>query len=88
MCREVGTGHKQKEKMRKRSLKLEVRGGNGINKRLGLIFGAALFSFYNVLSTSVKKAMAPHSSTLSWKIQWMKEPCRLQSMGSQRVGHK
>ena len=31
--------------------------------------------------------MAPHSSTLAWKIQWMKEPDRLQSMGSQRVGH-
>ena len=29
----------------------------------------------------------PHSSTLAWKIQWTEEPCRLQSMGSQRVGH-
>ena len=25
--------------------------------------------------------MAPHSSTLAWKIPWMEEPCRLQSMG-------
>ena len=33
------------------------------------------------------KAMAPHSSTLAWKIPWMAEPGRLQSMGSQRVGH-
>ena len=31
--------------------------------------------------------MAPHSSTLAWKIPWMEEPCRLQSMGSLRVGH-
>ena len=31
--------------------------------------------------------MAPHSSTLAWKIPWMEEPGRLQSMGSQRVGH-
>ena len=31
--------------------------------------------------------MAPHSSTLSWKIPWMEEPGRLQSMGSLRVGH-
>ena len=31
--------------------------------------------------------MAPHSSTLAWKIPWMEEPCRLQSIGSQRVGH-
>ena len=34
-----------------------------------------------------EKAMAPHSSTLAWKIPWMVEPGRLQSMGSLRVGH-
>ena len=31
--------------------------------------------------------MAPQSSTLAWKIPWMEEPGRLQSMGSLRVGH-
>ena len=31
--------------------------------------------------------MAPHSSTLAWKIQWIEEPGGLQSMGSLRVGH-
>ena len=31
--------------------------------------------------------MAPHSSILAWKIPWTGEPGRLQSMGSQRVGH-
>ena len=31
--------------------------------------------------------MAPHSSTLAWKIPWMEEPGRLQSMGVLRVGH-
>ena len=31
--------------------------------------------------------MAPHSSTLPWKIPWTEEPCGLQSMGSRRVGH-
>ena len=31
--------------------------------------------------------MAPHSSTLAWKIPWMEEPEGLQSMGSLRVGH-
>ena len=36
---------------------------------------------------SVEKEMAPHSSTLAWKIPWMEEPGRLQSMGSRRVGH-
>ena len=30
--------------------------------------------------------MAPHSSTLAWKIPWTEEPGRLQSMGSRRVG--
>ena len=34
----------------------------------------------------LEKEMAAHSSTLAWKIPWMEE-CRLQSMGSQRVGH-
>ena len=35
----------------------------------------------------LEKEMATHSSTLAWKIPWTKEPGRLQSMGSQRVGH-
>ena len=35
----------------------------------------------------MEKEMATHSSTLAWKIPWMEEPGRLQSMGSQRVGH-
>ena len=34
-----------------------------------------------------EKSMAPHSSTLAWKIPWMEEPGGLQSMGSHRVGH-
>ena len=33
----------------------------------------------------LEKAMATHSSTLAWKIPWMEEPGRLQSMGSLRV---
>ena len=35
----------------------------------------------------LEKEMAIHSSTLAWKILWMEEPDRLQSMRSQRVGH-
>ena len=35
----------------------------------------------------LEKEMAIHSSTLAWRIPWMEEPGRLQSMGSQRVGH-
>ena len=35
----------------------------------------------------LEKDMATHSSILAWKIPWTEEPGRLQSMGSQRVGH-
>ena len=35
----------------------------------------------------LEKEMATHSSILAWKIPWIEEPGRLQSMGSQRVGH-
>ena len=35
----------------------------------------------------LEKAMAAHSSILAWKIPWMEEPGRLESMVSQRVGH-
>ena len=35
----------------------------------------------------LEKKMATHASILAWKILWMEEPGRLQSMGLQRVGH-
>ena len=35
----------------------------------------------------LEKEMATHSSILAWRIPWMEEPGRLQSTGSQRVGH-
>ena len=35
----------------------------------------------------LEKEMATHYSILAWKILWSEEPGRLQSMGSQRVGH-
>ena len=35
----------------------------------------------------LEKEMVTHSSILAWKIPWMEEPGRLQSMGSQRVRH-
>ena len=38
-------------------------------------------------ATKPKKAMAPHSSTLAWKIPWVEEPGKLQSMGSLRARH-
>ena len=42
---------------------------------------------YKHIGKSEEKAMAPHSSTLAWKIPWTEEPRRLQSMGSLRVWH-
>ena len=35
----------------------------------------------------LEKEKATHSSILAWRVPWMEEPDRLQSMGSQRVGH-
>ena len=35
----------------------------------------------------LEKEMAIHSSTIAWKIPWTEEPGRVQSVGSQRVGH-
>ena len=43
-----------------------------------------LHAVYALLS---EKTMAPHFSTLAWKIPWMEKPGRLQSIGSLRVGH-
>ena len=54
-------------------------------RRLLKVSCASFCSF--VTQQQMEKAMAPHSSTLAWKIPWMEEPGRLQSMGSLRVGH-
>ena len=43
------------------------------------------FLFYPIIV--METAMAPHSSTLAWKIPWTEEPGRPQSMGSLRVGN-
>ena len=46
-----------------------------------------IFDFLK-LGYNTEKAMAPHSSTLAWKIPWMEEPGRLRSLGSRRVGYE
>ena len=46
-----------------------------------------LVKIYMYVHLLTEKAMAPHSSTLAWKIPCTKEPVRLLSMGSLRVGH-
>ena len=55
---------------------------------LSLAEGATPTSYFtNDCVYIPEKALAPHSGTLVWKIPWMEEPGRLQSMGSLRVGH-
>ena len=58
---------------------------------LSIIYNLSTFKIKSLISLSslslTEKAMAHHSSTLAWKIPWMEEPGRLQSMGSLGVGH-
>ena len=49
--------------------------------------GTYMSVIISVLAQNLEKAMAPHSSTLAWKIPWTEEPGRLQSMESLGVGH-
>ena len=60
--------------------RLEFKGNEGEEHILSHL---AYKKLYNKRSL----AMAPHSSTLAWKIPWMEEPGRLQSIGSLRVRH-
>ena len=53
----------------------------------GTSAGKKIEMFFKLLGTYSEKAMAPHSSTLAWKIPWAEEPGGLQSMGSLIVGH-
>ena len=49
---------------------------------------SGITEFLNKFSSyRTEKATAPHSSTLAWKIPWMEDPGRLQSIVSQRVEH-
>ena len=49
--------------------------------------GSLVLSIHTWELTSLVKSMAPHSSTLAWKLPWTEEPGRLRSMGSLRVRH-
>ena len=59
----------------------------GIYQVSGTVLSTYTFSDLVMTHFLSEKAMAPHSSTLVWKIPWTEEPGRLQSMGSLRVGH-
>ena len=56
-------------------------------QRLNIFLQLILHFFSCSVSINSEKAMAPHSSTLAWKIPWTEEPGWLQSMGLRRVGH-
>ena len=64
---------------RRRRGRQRIRWLDGITDSMDMILGE--------LRELVEKAMAPHSSTLAWKITWTEEPGKLQSMGLQRAGH-
>ena len=53
----------------------------------GVLTGFCFVLFLPYLGIDSEKAMAPHSSTLAWKILWTEEPGGLQSMGSLGVGY-
>ena len=53
----------------------------------GRFFAANATWEYICICINMEEAMAPHSSTLAWKIPWTEEPGGLQSMGSRRIGH-
>ena len=46
-----------------------------------------MYVYVHIYTQTSEKAVAPHSSTLAWKIPWTEEPGGLQSTGSLRVGH-
>ena len=60
-------------------------------KELSLMNFELMFNKMNLLigdlEDELEKEMATHSSILAWRIPWTEEPGRLQSTGSQRVGH-
>ena len=64
-----------------------VRTGHGTTDWLQIRKGVCQSCILSYLTYMQEKAMGTHSSTLAWKISWTEEPGRLQSMGSQRVGH-
>ena len=60
-------------------------GSNSGKEYVKAIYGHP--AYFTYMQSTSEKAMATHSSTLALKIPWTEEPGRLQSMGSQRVGH-
>ena len=75
--------------LRRWSIRLQCR-RPGFDPWVGKIpWRRSIIEYYSVqyYSVQLEKVMAPHSSTLAWKIPWTEEPGRLQSTGLLRVGH-
>ena len=72
-----------------RSIKKMAGGewGGGATARVGDLWELRVLPCVDSQEDPLKKDMAIHSSTLAWRIPWTEEPGRLQSMGSQTVGH-
>ena len=68
-------------------LGIELRDDVEAKQRYVLIGCSLSYLIWENLVDDSEKAMAPYSSTLAWKIPWTEELGRLQSMGSQNVGH-
>ena len=58
-----------------------------LSRTQGYPYHLSKLHIYALVYCTGEKSMAPHSSTLAWKIPWMEEPGGLQSMGLLRVGH-
>ena len=56
-------------------------------KLVYIVFYIYIYILYIYVELLLQKAMAPHTSTVAWKIPWTEEPGRLKSMGSLGVGH-
>ena len=77
--------YRQKGKRMSRALSSHYQ--KSLQDRVRWVLWYLVFTIKQSLGFLMEKAMAPHSSTLAWKIPWTEEPGRLQSMEMQRVGH-
>ena len=88
-CLDETAKKNESDKFYKQGTKREINNTASIILHIHLTWNMplilSLFSIRSLLFS--EKAMAPHSSTLAWKIPWMEEPGGLQSMGSLRVRH-
>ena len=80
--------HQEAKKMSRDSLYCNTCFNAMVRNGIRNISKVGLYQSYGYsLRQSMEKAMAPHSSTLAWKIPWTEESGGLQSRGSHRVGH-